>query len=263
MSTRHPSSLWVLAFILSGLISVGCAKPDTPVATAKSATRETLNADAILRRCAEQYAAATTASVSGTFERFDAGRSQSTPLQWVSTADGKARVEVGARVALVHGPRWWMVNPVSHAFTERSTGPQPAHDLAAATLTNGAIMPALKFALEAKGIANDANATRSWNLHGISWHDEHPCFTLQRELPINGSKQLLRLAIDQESFLIRAAELLEDREIVDPIPVWRWTYTSCALNEPIAPERFAVNNPPRRQLAQSTPPVQIRANGSE
>ncbi len=263
MSTRHPLSLWGFAIILSGLVSVGCAKPETPVTTAKPATLETLNADAILRRCAEHYASATTTSVSGTFERFDAGRSQSTSLQWVSTAAGKARVEVGPRVALVHGSRWWMVNPVSHSFAERTNSQSSAHDAAAATLTNGAIMPALKFALEAKGIANDANATRSWKLHGMSWHDEHPCFTLQRELPINGSKQLLRLAIDQELFLIRAAELLQDRETIDPTPVWRWTYTSCALNEPIAPERFAVDNPPRRQLAQSTPPVRIRANGNE
>lgn len=263
MSTRTAQLLLVLAIVSGGFLSIGCTQPNADVAATKPATRETLNADTILRRSAEQYAAATTTSVRGTFEQFKAGQSETSQLQWVSTAEGKARVEVGRQIALLHGPRWWMVNPVSHSFIERSRGAQPAHDLAAATLTNGVILPALKFALEAKRIANDPNATRGWKLHGMNWHDERPCFTLQREFPLTQSNQLLRLAIDQESFVIRAAEVLEDRETVDPIPLWRWTYTTCALNEPIAPERLAVDNPPRRQLAQSSPPVRIRANGND
>lgn len=260
MSTRPSAPLAMYLLFSASLIAPGCAHHENSIVNGTAITKQALNADAIMRRCAMQYAGAKTTAVAGSFERFDKGQTSQTPVRWESDDNGHTRIEVGPTVALIHGTDWWMLTPTDNTFSPRPTTGKPVHDAAARALTHGAMLPSLKFSLEARTIATSATATRSWQLQGLSWHADRPCYSLVLQLPTTTAPRRLELLIDQDAFLIRAAALLEDRAEYDPQPIWRWSYDTCVLNQPIASGRFALTNTRQPSLVQTQRPVPIHAN---
>jgi hypothetical protein len=163
----------------------------------------TVSADDVLRKCGTAYQSLKTLQASGTLRDYREGTMRNTAIRWDFARPDKCRLQLGTDVAIVSGSNWWTYDAAARQYRKHNQFTRTPVETAAYLLSKGVpfMMPALLTRGQAAFAAGRAGQTEKWQLQGVGWHANAPCYVLTRRS--SDRNEVLRVWIDQDSFLLR------------------------------------------------------------
>ena len=231
----------IRACAISLLLFVGCQErvqrrsPGRPIASA-------ISTDDLLDRCVAAYAHVRTLRAGGVFRDNRQGDRRTRPIRWDFERPDKCRLQIDANVAIVAENACWNYDPVYHNFKRARVLTRTPMETAGYLLSRGVsfMLPAVLERDEAAFGRSRVRGYVDWRLSGVAWLDEHPCYVVCKTETVSLQNAMRRIWIDQDSYLLRAWDLVEpDQNGRDNVIVAE-TFHELAVNIELPADLFNV-----------------------
>lgn len=234
----------IAVFSLSSFFACGCEAINAPHAAGPAKpVVSAISTEDVLDRCVAAYSQINTLRVSGVFRDNRQGEHQISPISWEIQRPDKCRVKIGPNEAVVAGKGCWDYDTQRRAFKSMNIPSRTPMETASYRISRGVSFP-LPAVLERDEGAFGRSRVRGyvdWRLTGMAWIDDHPCYVVSRRETAGGRDATRRLWIDQDSYLIRAWDLVEGEGFGRDSVIVAETCHEVALNPSIAQTRFNVS----------------------
>jgi hypothetical protein len=188
-----------IAWLCAVMLTTGCSM-NQPAPQGDSSS---VSARDVLQKCGVTYQGLSTLQAKGVLRDYRQGGFKTASISWDFARPDKCRLQVGMDVAIVSGQDWWTYDAAAGQYKKHNQFTRTPIDTAAYLLSKGIpfIMPALLTRGQAAFSAGRPGQADQWQLQGVGWHADAPCYVLTRQA--QGGDELLRVWIDQDRFLLR------------------------------------------------------------
>jgi outer membrane lipoprotein-sorting protein len=170
----------------------------------------TIRTNEIMDRCVDAYAKARTLSASGTFRDYRTENRRVVPIRWDFARPGKCRLQIDMEVAIVIGDHWWVYDAESGQYKKRRSFTRTPMETAGYLLARGVsfLTPAVFARGEAAFGKSRTRGYLDWKLLGVAWLHERPCYVVAKSMAGKSTTSVLRVWIDQDSYLVRGWDIV-------------------------------------------------------
>ena len=222
-------------------LGAGCQEMNRTKSRPTTSARA-MTTDDVLDRCVAAYGRVKSLRVIGVLRdnRQDERRMQ--PIRWELERPDKCRLQIGTNVSIVVGQAYWNYDSQSHKFKRARLTTRTPMETTGYVMTRGVsfLLPTLFERDEAAFGRSRARGYVDWRLTGVAWLDEHPCYVVCRKEGAGGKELTRRVWVDQDSYLVRAWDLVEPgADGRDNILVAE-TMHEMTVNQPIPANMFSV-----------------------
>ncbi len=199
-----------MAILLAAVVAAvpGCTRP-RPVPD--DTTRSFSGRDDILDRCIAAYALVDTLHARGTLSDFRHGARRVAPVAWDLARPDRCRLQIDGDVAIVNGTACWTYRAATGRFMGNRTSTRTPMETSSSLLSDGApfLVPTIWERGEAAFGKDRRRGYADWQLQGVAWSDERPCYVLFKKMASPSDREsLLRIWIDQDLLLLRRWSLV-------------------------------------------------------
>lgn len=234
---RKNLALWFATALL--LNANACQRPAPP----RDTTTTSLSAADILNRCVGVYQRVASYTAVGTMSDDRGGKAAPVSIRWDYERPNRCRLQIGNEVALVVGDGWWTMNAQIGDWRKHHQFTRTPIVTAAHLLSRGVpfLTPILLTKPDRALTYDNQVGFGAWRLEGADWAGGRPCYVLRRPQHVRDGAGVLRLWIDQDSFVMCSWSISvpgldgQDESIVG------CTYDVVTVNRPIPPERFKLS----------------------
>ena len=202
-----------------------------------SSRTASLTIDDILGRCETVYQHAETIHARGVLQ----DDREVLPIGWDYASPHRCRLQIGMNVALIGEEDWWTYDGKTDRFRSHCLNAETPIETAASWLSDGGrfLLPSVL----GKGSKALSRQDGPWQLDGLVWLAEWPCYVVSRPSLDRHREGRLKVWIDQDTFVIRRwawdSASAEDRGKT----IWCCTYYDVTVNAPLSSNRFQVQRP--------------------
>lgn len=239
MNRRRRISKWGT---LPALLLLGaCGRPAAPTVV-EPVSNTSLQVTDILSACVSAYQRISTCRAVGTLQDLRGSAPRTARVSWDFERPDRCRFQIGDDLALVLGSEWWIYDARTGRSTRRASFTRTPITTASTLLAGRVpfLMPVLiESGAQAFGPAGRGGFHR-WSIESVDWRHGHPCYVVALGAAREPSASILRVWIDQDSFLVRrwAISGVDGNEAEYPVLIC--DYEEIALNEPIPDRRFTL-----------------------
>lgn len=192
--------------ILPGAIVAAVPGCPTPQHRPDGPARSISSRDDILDRCVAAYSVVDTFHARGALSDFRHGARRVVPVSWDLARPDRCRLQIDHDVAIVNGNASWTYRAATGRFLGSRTSAQTPIEAATSNLSDGApfLVPAIWERGEAAFGKDRLRGYADWQLQGVAWSGERPCYVLDRKSASRADRGThLRIWIDQDLLLLR------------------------------------------------------------
>lgn len=207
----------------------------------------------ILLRSGATHRAVQTLRAKGWLQDFRQDATRTVPISWDYARPDRCRLQIDMDVAIVAGREWWTYDGKAGRYRKHDQFTRAPIETAAYLMSKGIpfLLPSLLTRGERAFEGGRPGAAGRWELQGVGWYAELPCYVLVRRGFDPGADELLRVWIDQDKALLRgwmvSVPAREGRER----PLLECTYSELSANGPL-PSDWLQLRPPT--------PIRLSAN---
>jgi hypothetical protein len=225
---------------LAGCWSTGCQNPNP-----QAKTESSISTDLVLDRCVDAFKRLKTLQTRGTLRDDRADSRRISPISWDLARPGKCRLQIGGDLALVIGDNWWTYDAAGGQFRKHKAFTRTPMETAASLVSRGVsfLIPALFTRGEAAFGKSRMRGYAEWRLLGVAWLANRPCYVLARQGRAAEGGALLRVWIDQDSYLLRGWDIVRQTTDGREVTILECAYQELVVDEAIPAERFALTAP--------------------
>ncbi|MBX3397015.1 MAG: hypothetical protein KF841_16795 [Phycisphaerae bacterium] len=230
---------------------------NSPARPSGDAADVSLSISGVLRRCETTYTGLNSLEARGWLRDYRSTDRRVVPIRWELARPDQCRLQIDMDMVLVKGQNWWSYNNQSQQFkSHRELGGSPIE--AAAYFLSDGIPFLLPAAWHRPKVAFGSDEARGpWQLDGVAWTANRPCYVVSRQGLGRDSGSRWTLWIDQDRFLIVAWTWDVMRPSDDGTPlmktVWGCTYEVMVANAELNQDRFRIEKPLPIALPRAAP----------
>jgi len=239
---RRLPSRW-LAALAALALPVGCGVLNPSTKTAGDPSN--LAVHDILTRSGEAHRGVQTLRARGTLHDFRQAAPRTALIALDYVRPDRCRLQMDLDVAVVAGEEWWTYDSQAGQYRKHHQFTRAPIETATYLLSKG--VPLLLPSLLARGAqafdgGRPGGAAR-WELQGVGWYAEAPCYVLVRRGYDREEDELLRVWIDQDKALLRGWMVSIPGQEGRERPVLECTYSEMAVNAPLPSDWLQLKPP--------------------
>lgn len=259
MTLHRHRTKWSALVLFAPLAWCSCEQPRVVESGADGAF--TIRTTEILDRCIDAYAKARSLTATGVLRDYRTENRRIVPIRWDLARPGRCRLQIDMEAAIVIGDAWWIYDAESGQFKKRKSFTRTPMETAGYLLSRGVSF--LTPAVFARGdAAFGKSRTRGyvdWKLLGVAWMYERPCYVLTKTAAGKATTSVLRVWIDQDSYLVRGWDVVEPGDDGREQTILACMYHELTVNAGQGPATYELTAP----TALGKPPEPRATGGKE
>ncbi len=204
-----------------------------------------LTVNDILSRCGAAHREVQTLRARGRLRDSRQISPRTVPIAWDFFRPDRCRLQIDMDVAIVAGEDWWTYDGQAGEYRKHHQFTRAPIETAAYLASKGVpfLLPSLLNRGEYAFDGGRAGSAARWELQGVGWYAEAPCYVVIRRSYDHTDGEILRVWIDQDKLLLRgwmvSVPVGEGRER----PLVECTYLELAANGPLPSDWLQLKPP--------------------